>query len=354
MVDQKSDNPRTLTGNHGGLRRGTAAAALGAVLVLSAGVPASNAATPAWITDAVSTDTSSADSGSADSVSTDSLNGVTLLPGAVEDDTRGGTRLSATTVSGDAADLEAWAAAALSGEQDPPAYPAPTLSTASALPEPTESPVPSLLSSTTPLAPEPLPSRPSPSTTTTPSAKPEPSTPEPSTTAPSPTAPSPAPSTAEPSATPESGATPSTSQKSVPAPSQASLPTPGQAPAAGTPAPAPATSATSDAAPVPSSQTPAAGTSATEDALAKADGAQAAGSHAYGRSASGVWGSGELSGPMNMASLGDRYAADAPYSGAVLGASDDGPVSPLVLAGAVLVILAGAAGLVAFRIRRSL
>jgi hypothetical protein len=56
---------------------------------------------------------------------------------------------------------------------------------------------------------------------------------------------------------------------------------------------------------------------------------------------------------MNMASLGDRYAADAPYSGAVLGASD-GPVSPLVLAGAVLVVLAGAAGLVAFRIRRSL
>lgn len=346
MVDQKSDNPRTLTGNHGGLRRGTAAAALGAVLVLSAGVPASNAATPAWITDAVSTDTSSADSGSTDPVSTDSLNGVTLLPDT-DDDTRDGTRLSAT-VSGDSADLEAWAAAALSGEQDPPAYPAPTLSTASALPEPTESPVPSLLSSTTPLAPEPLPSRPSPSTSTAPSAKPEPST----------TAPSPAPSTtgpsAEPSATPESGGTPSTSQKSVPVPSQASLPTPGQAPAAGTPAPAPATSATSDAAPVQSSQTPAAGTSATEDALAKAGGAQAAGSHAYGRSASGVWGSGELSGPMNMASLGDRYAAGAPYSGAVLGASDDGPVSPLVLAGAVLVILAGAAGLVAFRIRRSL
>jgi hypothetical protein len=61
-----------------------------------------------------------------------------------------------------------------------------------------------------------------------------------------------------------------------------------------------------------------------------------------------------LSGPMNMASLGDRYAAGAPYSGAVLGASDEGSVSPLVWAGAVLVVLAGAAGLVAFRIRRSL
>ncbi len=43
MVNQKSEETRTLTGFHGGLRRGTAAAALGAVLVLSAGVPASNA-----------------------------------------------------------------------------------------------------------------------------------------------------------------------------------------------------------------------------------------------------------------------------------------------------------------------
>ena len=43
MVIQKSEETRTLTGFHGGLRRGTAAAALGAVLVLSAGVPASHA-----------------------------------------------------------------------------------------------------------------------------------------------------------------------------------------------------------------------------------------------------------------------------------------------------------------------
>lgn len=347
MVDQKSDNFRTLTGNHGGLRRGTAAAALGAVLVLSAGVPASNAATPAWITDAVSTDSSSADSSGADSESTDSLNRVTLLPDTDDDDTGGesrtGARLTAS-VSGDAADLEAWAAAALTGEQDPPVYPAPTRSTASALSQPTESLVPlpegpSLLSSTTPTPPVPLPSRPSPSTTAAPL---EPS--EPATTAPTTPAPS-----AEPSATPESGATPSTTQQSVPAPSPATSPAPGQVPAAGTPAPAPAGTGPTDAAPAPASETSGAGGS-----LENASGAQAAASRAYGRSASGVWGSGELSGPMNMASLGDRYAAGAPYSGAVLGASDEGSVSPLVWAGAVLVVLAGAAGLVAFRIRRSL
>ena len=43
MVIQRSAFFRTLTGFHGGLRRGTAAAALGAVLVFVAGTPASNA-----------------------------------------------------------------------------------------------------------------------------------------------------------------------------------------------------------------------------------------------------------------------------------------------------------------------
>ena len=44
MVDYGSELSRSRTGIHGGLRRGTAAAAMGAVLVLSAGVPASQAA----------------------------------------------------------------------------------------------------------------------------------------------------------------------------------------------------------------------------------------------------------------------------------------------------------------------
>ena len=44
MVDYRSELSRSRAGIHGGLRRGTAAAAVGAVLVLSAGVPASQAA----------------------------------------------------------------------------------------------------------------------------------------------------------------------------------------------------------------------------------------------------------------------------------------------------------------------
>lgn len=44
MVIDRSELSRSRTGIHGGLRRGAAAAAVGAVLVLSAGVPASQAA----------------------------------------------------------------------------------------------------------------------------------------------------------------------------------------------------------------------------------------------------------------------------------------------------------------------
>lgn len=43
MVSDRSEYSRFRTGIHGGLRRGSAAAAIGAVLVLSAGVPASQA-----------------------------------------------------------------------------------------------------------------------------------------------------------------------------------------------------------------------------------------------------------------------------------------------------------------------
>jgi hypothetical protein len=43
MVNDRSESSRFRTGIHGGLRRGSAAAAIGAVLVLSAGVPASQA-----------------------------------------------------------------------------------------------------------------------------------------------------------------------------------------------------------------------------------------------------------------------------------------------------------------------
>lgn len=43
MVKYRSENERSRTGIHGGVRRGSAAAAIGAVLVLAAGVPASQA-----------------------------------------------------------------------------------------------------------------------------------------------------------------------------------------------------------------------------------------------------------------------------------------------------------------------
>ena len=45
MVTHRSNVQKTQTGHHGGLRRGTAAAALGVVLAFSAGAPASHAAT---------------------------------------------------------------------------------------------------------------------------------------------------------------------------------------------------------------------------------------------------------------------------------------------------------------------
>ena len=46
MVMHRSEVPETPAGHHGGLRRGTAVVALGAVLALTAGVPATQAATP--------------------------------------------------------------------------------------------------------------------------------------------------------------------------------------------------------------------------------------------------------------------------------------------------------------------
>jgi hypothetical protein len=69
--------------------------------------------------------------------------------------------------------------------------------------------------------------------------------------------------------------------------------------------------------------------------------------------ASGVWGSARLSRPMNMGTVDYRYSAVKPNS-AILGSSQTGPVSPLVWVGAGLVLLAGAAGLVAYKMRKAL
>ncbi|WP_230119085.1 hypothetical protein [Arthrobacter sp. Bi83] len=55
-----------------------------------------------------------------------------------------------------------------------------------------------------------------------------------------------------------------------------------------------------------------------------------------------------------MATIDSRYTAHAPSESAVLGVSQGSAAWPLVWAGAGLVVLAGAAGLVALRIRRPL
>jgi hypothetical protein len=151
MVNQKSDGFRSLTGFHGGLRRGTAAAAFGAVLVLSAGVPASNAA-------------------------------ASDLP---EDPDGGTTAAAGLGATVDAAGLEAWAAAALSNER--------TLSSdhrdgghRSGEPRPSDQPAPSVPPSLAPVVPSPTPD---PSVTI--SARPAPAVPVPSPSVTVPSVPSP-------------------------------------------------------------------------------------------------------------------------------------------------------------------
>jgi hypothetical protein len=330
MVDQKSENFRTLAGNHGGLRRGTAAAALGAVLVLSAGVPASNAAAPALLTDAGE-----------------------VAPSSPEADAVPGTAIEAdpavsqvkATVDGSLS-LEAWAGRILDDEDD---------DESSASPAPTVSPTqPSFSPSSTPVPTVPVPTLPAtPLPTTSPAPAP----------APSPT------STTASGPTPTSPTQTSPSQTSAPAPAGSR---PGYSPAASVPAPAtqqaPATQSGA-------SQLPAAGEPAPDAQPAQAPAgapAPAAGSaaEAPGRSAkgkldtatsrpgaagitSGVWGAGRLSSPMNMGTVDSRYSVSGPSS-AVLGSAQAGPVSPLVWAGAGLVLLAGAAGLVAYKLRRAL
>jgi hypothetical protein len=330
MVDQKSENFRTLAGNHGGLRRGTAAAALGAVLVLSAGVPASNAAAPALLTDAGE-----------------------VAPSSPEADAVPGTAIEAdpavsqvkATVDGSLS-LEAWAGRILDDEDD---------DESSASPAPTVSPTqPSFSPSSTPVPTVPVPTLPAtPLPTTSPAPAPAPS--HTSTTASGPT--------------PTSPTQTSPTQTSAPAPAGSR---PGYSPAASVPAPAtqqaPATQSGA-------SQLPAAGEPAPAAQPAQAPAgapAPAAGSaaEAPGRSAkgkldtatsrpgaagitSGVWGAGRLSSPMNMGTVDSRYSVSGPSS-AVLGSAQAGPVSPLVWAGAGLVLLAGAAGLVAYKLRRAL
>lgn len=332
MVDQKSENFRTLAGNHGGLRRGTAAAALGAVLVLSAGVPASNAAAPALLTDAGE-----------------------VVPTSPEADAVPGTAIEAdptvsqvkATVDGSLS-FEAWAGRILDDDEDDDessASPEPTVSPTQPSFSPSSTPVPTTPPPTTSPAPAPAPS---PSSTT--AASPAPTSP--TRTSPSQTS-APAPAASRPGYSPAA---------SVPAPAtrqaQAAQPGVSQPPAAGQQAPAaqpgqqaPAAQPAQAPAGAPA---PAAGSAAeVPDRSAKGKLDAATSRPGAAGITSGVWGAGRLSSPMNMGTVDSRYSVSRPGS-AVLGSAQGGPVSPLVWAGAGLVLLAGAAGLVAYKMRRAL
>jgi len=372
MVNQKSDGFRSLTGFHGGLRRGTAAAAFGAVLVLSAGVPASNAASE--------------------------LPASELLGDSEQSGATAGTGLEATV---DAAGLQAWAAAALSnertkgsGHRDRPAGPAPSdppseapsespsvpLSLAPLVPAPTPDPSVTISSSPTPAVPVPSPS--DPVTSDPVPSVPVPSVPVPTSPVPVPVqpgqilpAPSPAPTssgTAAPSRTsgpsasseetspgtraPSGTASPSGSWSGTSAGTGGSYPA-SQAPAGSVPA-GPAVPGTSGS-PAPAAggsgantETPAADASPFEAITGLSGGAGLRGRSAAGLAA-GVWGSTQLAGPNNMATISSAYL-HGPAENAVMGASQNGTIAPQVWWGAGLLALAGAAGVAAVRIRRAL
>jgi hypothetical protein len=312
MVIQKSEETRTLAGFHGGLRRGTAAAALGAVLVLSAGVPASNA--------------------------------VSLVP--APDTTDGADADTTTSVEAGISSLEIWASAVLGPK-----------------PQPSDPSGPGT-GKQTPPGHRTQPS-PSPSPTTDPAwQSPSPTT-DPAWQSPSPSSPGPSPSgssrpTETPAAPPAGGAAaPSTGAAQVPiTPAPASGRTPAGSPAApstvlpGTPAPA----ATRPGGTLPgtSAETPAANGSSP------ASGSRSAGPAAAAPAS--AWTTTNRFGPANMAILtsagvqplsGPGYGVTgAPVMRSAVSVSPVGDVSPQVWWGAGLVALACAAGVAYVRMRR--
>lgn len=375
MVNQKSDGFRSLTGFHGGLRRGTAAAAFGAVLVLSAGVPASNAATS-------------------------ELPASDLLADPGQGGTAAGTGLDATV---DAAGLEAWAAAALSNERskdrgskdrgskdrmskdrDRPAEPAPSespsvppsLTPVVPVPTPVPSmtltarptPDPSVTATATPTQPAPAPSpsdpghtdpapSPAPTYSETPTHSETASPSRPAKTSASPEAP--APSETQPSGTPSQSGSWSGSSAGTGGSSLAGQAPAGQSPASSAPgtagSSAPAAGGSQGAAvnsSTATTETPSADASPFEEITGLSGGSALRGRSAAGV-AGGVWGSAQLAGPNNMATISSPYTR-GPAESAVMGVSRNGTIEPQVWWGAGLLALAGAAGVAAVRIRRSL
>ena len=305
MVIQKSEETRTLTGFHGGLRRGTAAAALGAVLVLSAGVPASNA--------------------------------VSLVP--APDTTDGADAATTASVEAGALPLDIWASVVLGPKGDPTRPSAPGTGKQTPPGQRTQP-------------------TPSPSPTT------DPATPSPS---PDPESPSPSPSPSEsiaPSGTPAPAPTggtagPSTGPAQAPA---APVPATGAAPAGTPEAPSPALPGTAaPAAPVTAPTAP--GASAKVPATGgtpPATGNRAAGPAAT--ASASAWTTTNRYGPANMAMLtsagvlplsGPGYGvSSAPVMRSAVSVSPMGEMSPQVWWGAGLVALACAAGVAYVRMRR--
>jgi hypothetical protein len=312
MVNQKSEETRTLTGFHGGLRRGAAAAALGAVLVLSAGVPASNALSLVPVPDA----------------STQSPDAVTVTPVAQTDVPLLGT----------------WVSVVLGPKPDPTGSPAPG------------SDRPGRGTPTPPGLQRPTPS-------TTPTTEPSPAlTPTPT---PSEGTQPPSEGTQPPSATPA----PSPTGEAVP-PSEG----PTQAPETPAPAPAGTAPAVTPAAPpagaLPISPAPAstganvAGATvpgSTQDG-ATPGGASGLPSGAVQAVPASAWGTVQVFGPANVATLtsagtvplsGPGYGvSSAPVMRSAVSVTPVGAVSPLVWWGSGLVALACAAGVAFVRMRR--
>jgi hypothetical protein len=306
MVNQKSEETRTLTGFHGGLRRGAAAAALGAVLVVSAGVPASNALSLVPVPDA----------------SSQSPDAVTVTPVAQTDVPLLGT----------------WVSVVLGPKPDPTGSPAPGsdgpgqgtptppgLQRPAPSPTPTTEPEPALTPTPTPTeGTQPPSSTPAPSPTGDAVPPAEGPTQAPGTPAPAPggTAPAVTP------AAPPAGALPISPAAAPTGANVAGATVPGSAPDGATPG---------GASPLPSGAVQAAPASA--------------------------WGTVQVFGPANVATL-TSSAATVPLSGPGYGVSSApvmrsavsvtpvGAVSPLVWWGAGLVALSCAAGVAFVRMRR--
>lgn len=98
--------------------------------------------------------------------------------------------------------------------------------------------------------------------------------------------------------------------------------------------------------------TPAAGASPFADIAGLSGGAGLRGRSAPGIAA-GVWGSAQLAGPNNMATISSAYMR-SPAESTVMGTSHNGTIAPQVWWGAGLLALAGAAGVAAARLRRAL